>query len=361
MDNYRDVEILADLVVADSGTRTIDLNVTEPITELAVDIKVKNTAVVCNDMPAERIISKIEIVDGGKVYWSCSGAEAIAISCYEKGRWPPVWLYEGASGNQRAHIPLSFGRYLGDEQYAFSPTRLLNPQLKVTWAKNALHTTAQVELGVYAKLMQGVSPPSQALLTKAIRAFTTAGSGVEPTDLPVDQPYRRLFIRGELSGTAFTSIFSHYKLDCDVASLVVFDLGQRNMVNRCETEFGFFSYRKHDFVDDGRLVRSWLGRTMACSLQSGSGGRICNGYTTSSDNYCSHVDLHDNTGQTDLTVVAEVMGSFPQYTLCYQFGRKEDPASWFNPTRFGAINLQLTQGTADAVASILLQQPVPLP
>lgn len=358
--NYREVEIQALQVVANSGTKTYDLDVTEPITELEVAIKVKNTDAVCEDVPPERIISKIEIVDGGAVWWSATGAEAVGISTYEKGRWPTTWLYEGASGNQRTWIPIQFGRYLGDEQYAFTAGKLSNPQLKITWAKNALHLTNQVEIGIFAKLMQGVAAPSQALMTKAVRTFTTVGSGEEPTDLPVDVPMRRLFIRGELTGYSITSIFDQYKLDCDLGKLIIFDLGQRKMIARCENEFGFFTYRKHDWADVGRYVRTWMGRTMGCSFDVTADGIFASGYTTSADFYYPSIYDHDGNPQLNVSGVALVYGSFPQYMLCYQFGRKEEPATWFNAAAFKKVVLKLEQGVADAAASILLQQPVTL-
>lgn len=358
--NYREVEIMPLAVVGDSGTETIDLDVTDPITELVVYIKVKNGTSIIEDAPPEGIISKIEIVDGGQVWWSASGAQAMAVATYEKGRWPTTWLYEGPNGNQRTWIPIQFGRFVGDEQYGFNPNLLSNPQLKVTWSKNAGHLTNQVELGILAKLMQGVGAPSQALMTKIIRDFTTASSGEEPTDLPVDLPYRRLFYGAVLAGYSITSHFSNYKLDCDLGKLIVWDLAYREMHALCENEFGFFTYRKHDFVDSQRYVRTWMGRTMAAQIQSSGGSQILNAYTTSSDNYYVSAYSHDNVQQTDLSVVAHVTGSIPQGLICYQFGRKDEPITWFDPRVFKKVQLKLTQSLADAAASILLQQPVTL-
>lgn len=359
--NYREVEILADKVVADSGTETIDLNVTDPITELSVDFKVKNDTAIAEDVPPERCITKIEIVDGGRVYWSTAGLEAVAVSCYEKGRWPSSWYYEGASGNQRIWIPLQFGRYVGDEQYSFNPRALLNPQLKVTYAKNTLHLTNQVELAVLAKVMEGVSPSNRALMTKSVRTFTTVASGEESTDIPVDAVIRRLFIGGEFTGTDWGSGLSNAKLDCDVGKLIVFDLGKRKMIARCENEFGYFNYRKHDFVDSARYVRTWFGRTYSAHIESSGVVSITNAYTTSSDNYYATIKGHDGTNQTDLSAVAHVMGSLPQYILCYGFGRPEAPETWFDAKRFGQISLVLTQATAAGTARILVQQDVSIP
>lgn len=359
--NYREVEILADKTVADSGTETIDINVTDPITEMFVDFKVTNEAQVCEDVPAEREISKIEIVDGGKVYWSTAGLEAMAVSTYEKRRWPTVWLYEGSGGNQRAMIPLQFGRYVGDEQFSFNPRALRNPQLKVTWTNNALHATAQTQLGIYAKVMEGVSAAAQALMVKSVRTFTTAAAAVEPTDLPVDRPIRRLFIGGELEQYSITSLISQYKLDCDAGKLVVFDLGYRKMTHRCEADFGFFDYRKHDFLDSSRYVQAWMGRTMAAQGQASAGNITINLYTTSSDRY--YVSVYDAAGDpaTDVSASVWVYGSFPQNILCYPFGRENDPESWFNPAQYGQVKLELTTPIADAAARILAQQVVPIP
>lgn len=358
---YREVDLYPLKVVSDAATETIDLNLTEPITELEIAIKVQNTGVVCDDVPPERIISKIEIVDGGKVYLSMAGLEAMAVATYEKGRWPTTWLYEGADGNQRAWIPIQFGRFLGDEKYSFNPRALLNPQLKITWAKDTLHLTNQVELGVFAKVMQGVPAVGEALMTRSIRTFQTADGGVEPTELPTDRPYRRLFIGGEKAANSIASIFSQYKLNCDVGKLIIFDLGQRKMIARCENEFGFFSYRKHDFPHNGRNVKTWLGRTMACSLDVTAVAVMASGYTTSGDVYTAY--LYDDSGasQSDISAVAWLSGSFPQYILCYQFGRKDDPETWFNPSPYGQVKLELTQAIADADARILLQQPIRIP
>jgi hypothetical protein len=359
--DYREVTILADKVVADSGTETVDLSVTDPITELSVDFKVKNAAAIAEDVPPERCISKIEIVDGGRVYWSTAGLEAVAASVYDKLRWPSSWYYEGASGNQRIWIPLQFGRYLGDEQYNFNPRALLNPQLKVTWAKNTLHITNQVELGVRAKVMQGSSPAGQALLTKSVRSFVTAASGVEPTDIPTDAVIRRLFIGGEFTGTDWGSGLTHCKLDCDLGKFIVFDLDKRKMMSDCENTFGLFGYRKHDYVDAQRYVRSWFGRTYSAHFEASAGDYIINCYTTSSDNY--YVSAYDADKQqvSDISGVAWVTGSLPQYILCYPFGRVNDPETWFDAKRYGKISLELTQAVASGTARILVQQVVSVP
>jgi len=361
MDNFREVDILASKSVADSGTETVDLSVDEPITELAVHFAVTNGAAVADNVPAESCISKIEIVDGGQVYWSTSGFEAIAAYVYESDKWPPTFMYELANGGQNVTIPLRFGRFLGDTQFAFSPTKLLNPQVKITWAKNALHLTAKCTLGVSARVMQGVGIPTSALMVKNVRTFTTASSGIEGTDLPVDLPYRRLYVRPYLTTEAMINLITNYKLDCDTGRLIVFDLSQWDFVELVERMFPLVSYRKYDAWDNAGTKYGWFGCTKSVCGNAATSGYIVSGETNEIDYFLTRAMLHDGSAATDLAVIAQVLGSCPESTLCYQFGLPNEPDTWFRANRFKSVKLNLTQGAASGAVGILLQQPRAIP
>jgi len=361
MDNYREVDILASKTVGDSGTETVDIKVDEPITELAVHFAVTNDGAVVDNLPPETCISKIEIVDGGQVYWSTTAMEAIAAYVYEADKWPPCFLYELASGGQNVTIPMRFGRFLGDPQFAFSPTKLMNPQLKVTWAKNALHATAGCSLGVSARLMQGVTAPTQSLMVKNVRTFTSAASGIETTDLPVDRDYRRLYVRPYVSTEAMINIVTHYKLDCDVGKLIVFDMSQWDLIEYVERVWPLVTYRRIDAWDNGGTKQGWFGCTKSIAPGARAAGYIVAGQTDEIDYFITRAMLHDGTGATDLAVTLQLLGSCPESTLCYQFGFPDDAASWFKASRYGQVRLELTQGAANASVGVLVQQPRQLP
>ena len=361
MDNYREVKILAQKSITDSGTETIDINVDEPITELRVLFAVTNDAAVADEVPPESCVSKIELVDGGTVYSSLSGREATAVSQYEKSIWPRHSYTAEANGWQEVVWALQFGRYVGDEEFAFSPTRLLNPQLKVTWAKNALHVADSCYLEVLARTMQGISLPSKALLTKTIKAWSTAGSGYEECDLPTDYPYRRLYFRAYEKETWFGTTWKNFELNCDVGKLIVFDLGSNVMRGLMKDVWGLARYQEYVEADNGVMHQSHLGECKQMSCVPTVPSMNVYGNPTTPGYVRMYAYNMAGAAQTDIKTQCEFVGLCPENAYCYPFGRQDDPATWFNAPRYGSVKLIIEEGSAGAAASVFLQQPRPLP
>jgi len=357
---YRNVDILAQETVADSGTKSIDLDVTDPITELTVILDLKNGAAKVDEHLPTDVVTNIEIVDGGTVYASMTGAEAAAIFTYQTGHYPIHWFSETLSENQSATLPIRFGRFLGDPLRNFNPTRLRNPQLKVTWAKNAQHLTAYVKLTVKARLMDGEAGAASCLLTKGVRSFTTAGSGIESTELPTDYPIRNLYVRGYVAGACPRNVLSHWKLDCDEGKFIAFDMSGEDMQNEVERIYGLFEVRQNVQASNADKIQAWLG-----SVYSGSGAIAGGAYTTqfwASANPYGVIYGSDYNGAAfdDQKVEINGRGSLPHSMFAVPFGLPDDPATWFNAAAYRKVKLILTQGAASADCSILVQQDRPI-
>ena len=361
MRNYREVELLAQKALGDSGTETIDINVDEPITELSVRFYVKNDSSAVDDQPPESVVSKIEIVDGGRVYASVNGREATAMAWYDKGRWPTHWYSDQANEGSYVEWPFQFGRYLGDETYAFSPTRLLNPQLKITWAIHADHLNDSAKLDVNAKVMQGVAPSSQVLLTKVIKSWTGGASGVVEADLPTDYPYRRLYFGAYLAQTTFGNMITHAKLECDVGKLIVFDMNDEELQNLMERLWGQAEYTCLPSVSNNEAIQTHFGFCQGGSITPWTADRIVACVMTNIP-YCA-VYIVNGAGdaQTDQKLSFTPHGLCPESTYCYPFGRQDDPASWFAAPGYGSVKLKITEGAHATASSVFVQQPVPLP
>jgi len=361
VDNYREVELLARKTLGDSGTETIDINVDEPITEMTVRCYVKNDGAVADEVPPESIVSKIEIVDGGTVYYSVNGREASAVGWYDKLRWPAAWYSAMANEGSRVEWPLQFGRYLGDPEYALAPTRLLNPQVKFTWAKNALHLSGSVTLDVNAKTMQGVAPPSKMLATKVIRSWTTAAAGIEEVDLPTDYPFRRLYFRCYEKEQYLGNQWTNARLECDVGKLIVFDMEDDELLNLMERIWGQVEYAEYVAADDGVMQQTHLGTCQSAAFTS-MGLSI---FVTGSPTLPGYVRMFarnlDGVAQNDVKTNSTFRGLCPENTFCYPFGLPDDPATWFNAPKYGSIKLKITEADAGGAASVLVQQPRPLP
>jgi len=362
MNNFREVELLSRKTVGDSGTETIDIDVTEPITELTVRMYFKNDTAQADEVPPESCVSKIELVDGGRVYASINGYEATAMAWYDKLKWPSAWYSAYLSEGSHVEWPLQFGRYLGDPQYAFSPTRLLNPQLKVTWAKNALHLTAVSTLEVNAKLMEGVSAPSQALLTKAIKTWTTLDSGIVEVDLPTDYPYRRIYFRSFENQSYLGNQWTNFKMECDVGKLILFEMEDDELMSLMERIWGRADYSEFIVVDDGAYHQSHLGFCMHGSFNAFNLSVLVQGSTTLPGYVRMYArEIGAGAAQNDVKTDCRFYGLAPENTYCYPFGRQDDPTTWFNAPGYGSVKLKITEANAGGAASVLVQQPIPLP
>lgn len=359
--NYREVVLEDDKAVGDSGTATIDINVKDPITELIVRFKAKNYATgSVDDQPPELQISKIEIVDGGATKYSLYGEMAVAAYCFDAGKWPPCWYDEQVSANQRINVPIRFGRYLGDPLFGFDPTRLTNPQLKITWTDQALYLDDYMTLGVVAKVMEGVVSPSKCLMWKEVETFVGAASGVKTVDLWTDLPYRRMMIRSYYVSEVMSGILTHFKMDCDAGKLIPFDLDESEFSDILEDMFGPFTLRKKDMFDHAGRAQAWMGGKTVVSAQTNAAESFVQAYCSGWSYYDQIALKWDGTNRNDAATDVLVHGYFPHCTRCYQFGDSDDPTTWFNAPGFGDIDLKLTQGVASAECTVALQQPVSL-
>lgn len=359
---YREVVIEDDKSLADSGTETIDLNVTDPITELLLRFHVTNETADCENVPPHMVISKIELVDGGQTYVSLTGAQAVAAACFDTGRWPACWYIDYASSTQRDAIPLRFGRYLGDEMFGFDPRKLLNPQLKVTWTNNALHAADGTTLGVVAKVMEGVTSPPQMFCWKEIEAYTSTADATQKVDLPVDFPYRRLMLRSYIADEDPTADLTNVKLDCDVGKFIAFDLDESEFSNIHQSMFGPYQHYLYGTGqnDDGR--RTFLALHTMVYGQAEGARYILNPWLSGGANVVIQLRRADDTDVTsDINFELQMMGYMPQHAWCYQFGRPDDPETWFPSSQYGEIAFKVKAAASSCANSVVIQQPRPIP
>jgi hypothetical protein len=185
------------LTLANSGTRTMDLNYTDPISHIMLTFRATNGATSNKENPVIHNITKIEVVDGGDVITSIRGEVLRGLVAHLQGHTPLGNDSEAANEGQMSSVKVPFGRYDLDTDYAFNPTAFRNPQLKVTWDLahiRAIGATAYVtgtlDITAVAVLMEDVSPPTGVLTAKEIYDFTSAASGDERVDMPTDYPWQ---------------------------------------------------------------------------------------------------------------------------------------------------------------------------
>lgn len=359
---YREVFLLTLKTLASSGTETVDIDVTNPITEILLNMMVTNDTSDVDDTPPEETFTKIELVDGGQTYLSMSGAQAMGVGAYALGHYPGAEYNESLSTEQHIHIPLRFGRFFGDTQFGLDPTKLVNPQLKITWSNASGMLSTGTKLEIMATVMEGVPAPPQCLFTKEIKSWTTAASGTEETDLPTDYPYRRLFARVAIDTAWMGNIWTGHKLDCDVGKLIVFDWEDEHFVRYVMSHFPLLHVTGFVSVSDADYKRCLLGELRHGSLVPAQSTDMLAGCIPTRPHYVRcYLQDYNGTSASDKRCRLNVAGWLPQLMYCYQFGDPGKPETWFNAPGFGGIKYKITEGTADAAASILLEQPRTLP
>lgn len=349
-----------DVQVADAGTYTLDLNTRDPITELLLRFSITNSAAINNESPVEIHVTKIEIVDGGREIWSTYGELAVAQGCFDTGKWPMSGYNENLSNDQVMHFPLRFGRYLGDQEFGFDPSKLLNPQLKVTFVDHANHAADGKNIGVVAQVMEGGASPPKCLVWREIETFTSVASGVKVVEMPVENPYRRLAIRCYLKGDALWRVFSHYKFDCDVGKLVLFDLDSDEFADLTHGMFGPYSYNRIDRIDNASTKEAWMGTCLSVAISAGAADDIVSAFPSNNPFFYTYACDTTPTNQTDVQVQVGLTGFNPHNTRGYQFGRADHPETWFRASQYKDIDLKLTQGAAGDECTVAVQVPITL-
>lgn len=371
MPKYREVYLEKEKTLDDSGTATIELSVVDPISEIHIRIKNKNSTTSNKNNPISRNISKIEIVDGANVIYSLSGMLAQAMSYYQRGIVPSMQRQGGPGENQEDHYVIRFGRYLWDSAYALIPASFRNLQLKITYNFATVNDigvtgflTGNGKLSVICRLIEGAEEiPSGYLMAKSHYNWSTAASGDERIPLPTDHNYVMFMLRAwEVNVKLYTTI-SNLKLSLDQDRDIPFDITSWDMLKMMENEFGLITLEQHVWADTEENIQTWLGigetavttpETLAADPATLRA--ITNIYGVDS----GHLNLVNVTHAGGDTAVGIhhliTRGQALNHCMVYRFGDMAMPSTWLNMAQYGDIKAVISQGNAGASADLVLLQ-----
>ena len=362
----RDVYLANAESVSDSQTKTVDVDVSDPISAIDVIYDATNGATTCLDKEIHDDVSKIELVDGSDVVFSLPMIEAQALNYIERGRLPQGVLSEAASAVQREKATIHFGRFLNDPRFWLNPAKFKNLQLKLTHALTISATagfaTGTGYLTVIAHLMEELGAgPEGYFMSKVLDSWTSVSSGDRVTDLPNDFAYRLIMVKALLSTYRHDEILSKLKLTMDVDKYIPFELDTPDLrsLNRL-----WFPMAEQERV---------LLRADASTVETDIFDAVMGLYNPTADLHVGSLDAFDADQATiNLLVLAvtptiakqttatagalRVSGWQPHACLAVPFGKLDDPASWLDVTKYGKVQLKSTQATASGVCSIVVQQ-----
>lgn len=334
--------ILAAESAATAGTKTLDLNIANPISQIIVQIKATNT----DNTPeahGAKMISKIEIVDGSDLLFSMSGVEAQAMGYYHNGVMPfNVNNYRINAMNIQT-FTLDFGRYLWDRELALDPRKFSNLQVKVTHnITNGGSSSTVGNLAVFAHVFNvGVTEPIGVLMCKELYSYSLASSALETINLPVDRPYRKLVIQSIASGKNPHEQYNKVTLTVD---------NDRAVLVNNESVSNLIKYSNQNTP----IVESIAGRGTGAAVDhftsisyNGVIGIGCVGSAlsavTSEEFHGGAVAILSN---ADEEFQASLSGCSPHGSLVLPFGRQESIADWLDTEKIGKLVLKLTAGSS---------------
>lgn len=354
---YRLSTLFAQKSYTADATEVIDLNVADPISQLIIQMG----GVYVGDVATAHAIAclkKVELVDGSDVLYSLSGYEAEAVDIYHNKQMRSNWnAYLTTLGCDRT-VVINFGRKLWDPDFAFDPKQFKNPQLKISLDIDAGgNAPSSIHISVLAAMFdQKMVSPRGFLMHKEIKEYPMASAAHEYTDMPVDFPYRKLFVRAMTVGAEPSAIIEKIKLSEDQDKRIIIDHAGYEILRSIAANnpqlieqimFAVTTATKYVFTTvSERAIATFVPWAAAAATNSvasygSAGGRMA--------------VIASAAGNA----AAIVAGWAPHGVYEIPFGDQDDPDDWFEVAGIGSLKLDIKawsgRSSSDTV-QVFLQQ-----
>ncbi len=362
---FRDHYFKRESTVSDSDTVIIDINVKNPISAIIIEYEATNGATSCTNHELHDDISSIELVDGSRVLWSLSMAQARALNFFETGILPHTNQSEAAAAVQEEKCILHFGRVLDDPEFYIRPGDYSNLQLRLTHALTISATagfaTGSGKVTIMARIIeQGATVYKGFLTAKEKVSYTSTTSGDKVIDLPRDFPYRMMMLLALVTTVTHQEVLTRHKLSIDADAYVPFDMYSEDIDDMNRSKFGLVKQKKQILATsaDTRLmdiyniedahIRSDV--TLELPIVEGVDAEVLTiGLTVITVVPAITVET------ADIALHVTAYGTQPHAALAIPFGRLDAPEDWLPAPEYGDIQLISTQAAA-AACSVVLQQ-----
>jgi len=349
---------------SDKSTKTIDLDIVDPISALGFEFEATNGMSYNKVNPFPFAVTKLEVVDGSDVLASLSFPQAQALHWYKTGKQPELREDEVGSSGQVMGTQILFGRHLFDREYALDLKSFKNPQLKISWdltniracSATTAFATGTMKVSAWAKIMQDQGAPGKYLMAKEIDAWTGATSGDKRHELPVDYPYRFIMLRCYARGSDVDECLTKLKLTCDTDKFVPFERYSKQMRAEMAQLFGSCVIWKRFSAKHGDTV--WF--EINCEPQLRPVCTVLNhlvgyGWCWSGNASILFGDTAAGSVSTEERFDALIEGYGLHHTIPVPMGVMNEPDTWFDPTPYKKIELIGTEAVASA-NSIVVEQ-----
>lgn len=345
-----------------SGTKTYNLDFSDPITELVIGIDATNGASGNVDNPIESCISKIELVDGGEVLWDLPGDVALAYASHLKGKLPVSNRTGAINDTPYQVIPVCFGRFPYDPVFGFNPLAHKNPQLRVTFDEATIraagatgYVSDSFALTLIVRLMEQMAQPPPAFLSaRLIETFTSVASGDYPVIMPTDRVIRALLTRVYEAGVYFGTDISKMKLSIDGGKRVPFEMYSWNITDLMAELFAPLTVPYYTYCDGNETYDTWLAHDHNSTVRGHVSSQIVGASSPAQSQITVYSNSHDGSVLAQ-PVHISVTGWGFHNLMIYPFGDINNPADWLDPRNARKLDYILTQGGAGAEVDVAVE------
>lgn len=344
-----------------AGALPIPINLKDPIMDLYIRMYATNggTSNISNSIID--VLDNVSVIDGSDVLFSLDAEEIMALSYYHYKESISMGIDERLSQVQSTvfKIPFGIGRY--HPELALDPKRFANPTIVLTWDLEnvrAVGADAFLTNTLYVSIMADVidkAPvaPTGFLMHKQIREYKNKANSWEPTVLPVDYPYRTLFVRSFLKNVCPKTLTDKAKHDLNEDKYIPFEIESIDWMNWLKEWYGLW-HQGYEYVFTAPATETrnpYLRGNLSASIESSIAA--CDPLLTIANCELSMTNGHATLGTT---FHAKADGSLPFETFAWPYGDPDEPEEWLKLASTDKSRLRLHHENADGTIQIFLTQ-----
>ena len=354
------------LALPDTGEHTTDIAMREPITNLWLEFRATNGATNNQANLLADCVSAIEVIDGSEVVFSLDGYEALALGAYLGEELNNQMISEVGGHTQNLAVPIYFGRYIGDPDYAFDPGHFVNPQVRVKWNLAAIRAvgitgfvSGTLRLTVLANVMEAAAVPKGYMMSKEIYSYVPA-VGIEYIDLPTDYPYRGLLFRDWMATKSVYGLVSALKMHCDQERVIPFNMRMTDILRYQTLRRPRFQYLHWFHEQDADTLYHILKHEECATFNVPIVADAFAAYdTVGIGEGVLHLSAAGAVRNVDTEFVSCCNGYAPFGCIYIPFNVEDTPVEYFPAPEFRSVRLEATGGAAggNAYACLIQEHP----
>jgi len=363
----RKVYLLKDDAFTGAQTKTIDINVVDPISSIDIIVRMTNGAGMteASVVKPHNEFTKIELVDGSDVIESCSMREWQSLNVAELFTLPAMELTLETSAVQCEQCSIHFGLGKNDPLHYFQPKNFKNPQLRITNTFTTAAATSWAAAGHYISVIanvieEGALGAAGFLMAKEIYAHTAVDGAIETIDMPRDYPYRLIMLEALKTANSPVLTIEKIKMTCDADKYIPYEIDSRDLMLENQARFGLLTQPvKKRLTGAGTISVDLYHLIKACVSQDTSLSTV--GLITCAGEVITTEVIVGAAGVNALSAVegvcyATAFGYSLHSALYLPFGRLDSPEDWFQSNKYGDIKLKLTGESAVGAVKTVIQQ-----